>query len=68
MQLSLVENIELPGGPEIVAFCATIFVSEAFCREPFRLSRTPAFRNFKNRVPSAKRFPFFGIPESNPEK
>jgi len=33
MQLSLVENIGLPSGPEIIAFCATIFVTDAFCHE-----------------------------------
>ena len=33
MQLSLVENRRLPGGADILAFCATIFVSDAFCRE-----------------------------------
>jgi hypothetical protein len=33
MQLSLVENIGLPSGPEIIAFCATLFVTDASCRE-----------------------------------
>ena len=33
MQLSLVENRRLLGGPDILAFCATIFVTDAFCRE-----------------------------------
>jgi DNA-binding CsgD family transcriptional regulator len=33
MQLSLVENRGLAGGPNILAFCVTIFVTDAFCRE-----------------------------------
>ena len=33
MQLSLVENIGQPSGPEILAFCASIFVTDSFCRE-----------------------------------
>ena len=33
MQLSLVENRRLLSGPDILAFCATIFVTDTFCRE-----------------------------------
>jgi hypothetical protein len=33
MQLPIVENIGLPREPEILAFCATFFVADAFCRE-----------------------------------
>ena len=33
MQLSLVEDRQAPGGPDILAFCATIFVTDRFCRQ-----------------------------------
>src|SRR5262245_56961649 len=33
MQFSLVENIGQPSGPEVLAFCATIFAADSFCRE-----------------------------------
>jgi hypothetical protein len=37
-------------------------------RGPFCGSSMSTFRNFKNRLAPAKRFPFFGIPDDNPEK